>query len=173
MTKDMGHASVVDFVGVADKYVAFKISSLTEPKGISGSGGNLVDISISIRSVLPEQTHKALGILATRDDDGDGTIEGTLATNGVARKVLIEESVRNISFGIFKEEVGSFFTKTVEGISVKGKIGSDVLVEFKALLSIEFKHDFFSGVGNRVEGDLKRVELKHDLNLNFSHLDFD
>jgi len=136
MTKDVGHASEVSGIGVAYEDVAFEVSSFTEPESISVSGGVLVNINVSIRGVLPVHTYKSRGLLATGDDDGHGSIERALASDGVARKILIVEVVRNVSLGVFEDEAGSSFSKAIKGIGGEGKVGGDVFIELQALLSI-------------------------------------
>jgi len=148
VTKDMGHTSEVSGIGVTYEDVAFEVTSFTEPEGVSVSGSVLVNINVSIRGVLPVHTYKSRGTLATGDDDWHSSIERTLASDGVARKILIVEVVRNISLGVFEEEAGSSFSKTIKGIGTEGKISGDVFIELKALLSIEFKHHFFSVVSS-------------------------
>jgi len=172
VTKDMGHASEVSGIRVAYKNVAFEVSSFTEPEGVSVGRGVLVNVNVSIRGVLPVHTYESRGLLATGDDDWHGSIEGTLASDGIAGKILIVEIVRIISLGVFKEEAGGSFSKTVEGISSESKVSSNVLVELQALLSIELKHDFFSGAGSGIESDLEGIIVDDNLDFNFSELDF-
>jgi len=146
VTKDVRHTSEVSGIGVTYEDVAFEVSSFTEPEGISVSGGVLVNVDVSIRGVLPVHTYKSRGFLATGDDNWHGSIERTLASDGVARKILVVEVVRNISLGVFEDEAGSSFGEAIKGISGETKVSGDVFIELQALLSIEFKHHFFSAV---------------------------
>jgi len=132
----MGHTSEVSSIRVAYENVAFEVSSFTEPESISVIGAVLVNINVGIGSVLPIHAHKSRGALATGDDNGHSSIEGAFASDGVARKILIVEIVRNISLGVFEEEASSSFSKTIKGIGGKSKVSSDVFIELKALLSI-------------------------------------
>jgi len=149
MTEDMGHTSEVSSIGVAYKDVAFEVSSFTEPEGVSVSGSVLVDVNVSIRSVLPVHTNKSRGLLATGDNDGHGSIKRTLASDGIAGKILIVEVVRIISLGVFKEETSGSFSKTIESVSSESKVSSNVFVELQALLSVKLKDNFFSVLGSR------------------------
>jgi len=146
MTKDVGHASEVSGIGVAYEDVAFEVSSFTEPESVSVSGGVLVNVDVSIRGVLPVHTYEGRGLLATGDDNGHSSIKRTLASDGVARKILVVEVVRNVSLGVFEDEAGSSFGEAIKGISGETKVSGDVFIELQALLSIEFKHHFFSAV---------------------------
>jgi len=172
VTEDVRHASEVSSIGVAYKDVAFKVSSFTEPEGVSVVGSIVVDVDVGVRSVLPVHTHKSGGLLATRDNDGDSSVKRSLTSDRVAGKILIVEIVRNVSLSVFKEKLSGSFSKTIKGIGGEGKVSSDVFIELKALLSINFEHYFFSIVGSGVEGDLVGVEIDNNLDLNFSELDF-
>jgi hypothetical protein len=172
VTKDMRHASEVSGVRVAYEDVAVEVSSFTEPEGVSVSGSVLVNVNVSIRGVLPVHTYKSRGLLATGNNDGHSSIERALASDGIAGEILVVEIVRNISLGVFKEEAGGSFSKTVESISSESKISGNVFVELQALLSIELKHHFFSAVGSGKEGDLEGVIVNDNLDFNFSELDF-
>jgi len=172
VTKDMRHASEVSSIGVAYENVAFKVTSFTEPEGVSAVLIVLVDINIGIRSILPIHTDKSRGFLATRNDDGHGSIKRTLASDGIAGEILIVEVVRNISLSVFEEKASSSFSKAIKGISGEAKVSSKVFIEFKALLSIYFKNNFFSVIGSGEESDLIRIEMYDNLDFNFSELDF-
>jgi len=172
VTKDMRHASEVSSIGVAYENVAFKITSFTEPEGISAVLTVLVDINISIRSILPVHADKSRGFLATRDDDGHGSIKRTLTSDGIAGEILIVEVVRNISLSVFKKKASSSFSKAIKGIGGEAEISSKVFIELKTFLSIYFKNDFFSVIGSGEESNFIRIEMYDNLDLNFSELDF-
>jgi len=148
VTKDVGHASEMGSVGVAYENVAFEVSSFTEPEGIGVTGSVLVDIDVGVRGVLPVHTDKGRGLLATGDDNWHGSVERALASDGITGEILIVEIVRDVSLGVFKEKASSSFSETIKGIGGEGKIGGNVFVKLKALLSIYFEHDFFSGAGS-------------------------
>jgi hypothetical protein len=166
MTKDMRHASEMSGVGVADKDVAFEISSFTEPESISIIG-ILVDINVSIRSVLPVHAYKSRGFLASGNNDRHGSVKRAFATNGVARKILVIEIVRDISLSIFKEKAGGSFGKSIKGVGGESKVSSDIFIEFKTLLSINFKDYFLSIVGSGDESNFVRIVVNNDFYFGF------
>jgi len=149
VSKDIGSGLEMRGIIMADKDVAFKITSFTEPEGISSRAFS-VDIDISIRGVLPVHGDKTWGVFLSADNDGNGSIKGVFGANWISRDILIIESVRKIFLGVFKKKISSSFRKSIEKFGIEGEVAGEIFIESERFVSVDFEKDFFSVVSGRV-----------------------